>query len=53
MDYPKKLVVDFNKEWAERVGKEKFVEHFKDVYPSLDLKKEYDKIVKPEKEDKK
>jgi len=41
---------DFNKEWAKKVGKAKFVKQLKDVYPRLNLADEYDKIVPPKKE---
>lgn len=40
--------IGFNKDWAKKVGKEKFLKHFKDVYPDHDLSAEYDKIVPPE-----
>jgi len=44
-----------NKDWALKVGKEKFIKHFKDVYPDADLEAEWNKISPPkkEKEDKK
>lgn len=40
--------IGFNKEWAKKVGKDEFLNHFKDVYPDHDLSSEYDKIVPPE-----
>lgn len=40
--------IGFNKAWAKKVGKEKFLKHFKDIYPDHDLSAEYDKIVPPE-----
>jgi len=37
----------FNEEWVKKVGKSKFISHFKAVYPELDLGIEYDKILPP------
>ncbi|WP_160292142.1 hypothetical protein [Pedobacter lusitanus] len=44
--------VGFNKEWALKAGKEKFLKHFKDIYPLRDLVAEWDKISPPKKEEK-
>lgn len=44
--------IGFNKAWVKKVGKEKFLKHFKDVYPDHDLSAEYDKIVPPKEEKK-
>lgn len=41
------LTISFNKKWAKTKGKAKFVEHFKNTYPGVDLSAEYDKIVPP------
>lgn len=37
----------FNKEWAKKAGKKRFISHFKLIYPLLDLSDEFDKIVPP------
>lgn len=34
----------FNEEWALKKGKSKFVNHFKPIYPTLNLEEEFDKI---------
>lgn len=41
------MKVGFNKRYVQGITKEKFIREFKDVYPYLDLGKEYDKIVPP------
>lgn len=40
----------FNKKWAKKAGKDKFVKVHKEAYMDLDLKAEYDKIVPPQKQ---
>jgi hypothetical protein len=50
---PAPLIIGFNEKWAKKVGKEKFLKHFKDIYPGHDLNAEWDKISPPKKEDKK
>lgn len=39
------MTIGFNKEWAKKVGKQKFVAHFKKIYPELDLSKTFDSLV--------
>lgn len=34
----------FSKEYANKVGKADFVEHFEKVYPGIDLESEWEKI---------
>lgn len=41
------LKISFNKEWAKKVGKAKFVKQLEKAYPEIDLGAEYDKIVPP------
>lgn len=40
--------IGFNVAWAKKVGKVKFLKHFKDIYPDHDLSAEWDKISPPE-----
>lgn len=35
----------FNKEWAKRVGKKRFLSYFKNIYKEVDLNKIYDTLV--------
>lgn len=53
MAYPKKLVVDWNEKYVKSVKKDVFVEAHLHLGDKKFLEAEYDKIVKPEKEDKK
>lgn len=45
-----KMTVSFNKAWAKKAGKAKFVKTFEKVYPTLDVGAEYDKISPPKKD---
>jgi len=49
---PQPAKIGFNKEWAKKVGKTKFLEHFKNVYPLNDLEAEWNKISPPKEDEK-
>lgn len=43
------MKVSFNKRYVKTITKQQFIKKFKDVFPGLDLEKEYEKIVPPKK----
>lgn len=41
--------IGFSQSYAKSVDKQTFVEHFKEVYPGVNLEAEYDKLVPADK----